>query len=113
MNLSNKNAYTAKVIPFLASQDEDLLSQLSSQLNFRQLELPIMNCWRHQIYDFRQTFLAFPKATLSLAFEATRICKRVDTMPLLNSLIFVLKYKFGCKACDQTYDFRKFGIGEI
>lgn len=102
MILSNRFAYMANVYLFLATQDNEILGQLTNQHKFRQLEQQQINAWHRQIIELKQALTGFPEATLLLEFEIPRIGKRVDAILILDGSIVVLEYKVGAKSYDTS-----------
>ncbi len=106
--LTSRAWYGASIAEFLAADSDSIVGQLASNSDFAILSTQ-RDAWLEQI-GFLQAHLVGLVGSLFMEFSIPRMGRRIDTVLLINSIIFVVEFKVGDtgfdrSAVDQVWDY--------
>ena len=101
--------YAAPVATFLADNPETILGHLTSHHAHDLVPLQ-RHAWIEQIALLKRELVEFKSGSISFEFAIPRMGKRVDTVIILDGIIFLLEFKinqkhFTAAANDQVTDY--------
>jgi hypothetical protein len=103
-------AYSGQIDSFLNSNEETILGILVQESHFA-IESTQKDAWIAQIRILKNTLTPFGGAgSIYFEFSIPRLGKRIDTVIIIKSVVFVLEFKVGesdypSSAIDQVYDY--------
>src|SRR4051794_23413541 len=106
MNASNPTTlkrfyYAANVADFLHAGREEVLGHLAIH-HAHDLDPLQRQAWLTQISVLQEQLSSIGRGWLALEFSSPRMGKRVDTVVLLDGVIFVLEFKVGTEQFDRS-----------
>lgn len=107
--MSLSSYYQALITDFLATDQDKILGELTSNHHFA-LEMLQRNAWVSQIEQLKEQLKDFKRGQIFFEFTIPRMGKRADVLLLIDNIVFVLEYKVGAKqydrhALDQALDY--------
>lgn len=101
--------YQDKLSHFLNKPSDHILGELSNRNQFK-LDVLQKKAWISQINLLKKQLTEFQFGEILFEFSIPRIGKRVDTILLINNIIFVVEFKTGLQehtqqSIDQTIDY--------
>ena len=102
--------YQADVSTFLASDPDAILGIMMRQDAFSSLKLTMRDSWKEEISILKESLHDFDDGLMIFEYSIPRLGKRIDTVLLVNGIIFVLEFKIGedrfsRKDVDQVWDY--------
>ena len=100
--------YSDSISSFVATSPDEIIGRLTINNDFA-LEQSQLNSWLTEI-DILQSVLKSYQGTIWFEYSIPRMGKRIDTVLIIGSTIFVLEFKIGAKefhtsAIDQVWDY--------
>src|SRR6185437_9126886 len=92
--------YSASFADFISTKPDAIIGKLISNSEF-DLVLNQRDAWQYQI-EFLQSNLKGLAGHLFLEFNIPRMGRRIDAALLIDQLVFVVEFKIGEKAFDQS-----------
>ena len=91
--------YDAPIKDFINEDKDQILGQLTQAHGFS-LEIQQRNAWAEQIRILQQELDWLDRGRIFFEFSIPRMGKRVDTVLVIDGLIFVIEFKVGANACS-------------
>ena len=104
----SRSWYSARVIEFRSSSDDQIIGQLAQNSTFADLPTQMI-AWKNEIIILRDALQGLD-GWMHLEFDIPRMGRRIDTVLLINGLIIPIEFKIGAKHylqadIDQAYDY--------
>lgn len=104
----NRSFYSDSIPTFLTQDKDSILGKLTSANNFNTDKLQV-DAWLHGIEILKDILLPY-EGTIYFEYSIPRMGRRIDTVLLIDSVIFVLEFKIGESeftnyAIDQVWDY--------
>ena len=109
--MRNERFYYQSTIPdFLKTDNEKLLGLINGCDDFSTTQLTQRDSWQEEIIILKNLLSSYDKGTIIFEYTIPRLGKRIDTVLLLNGLIFVLEFKINADCflrqdIDQVWDY--------
>jgi hypothetical protein len=100
--------YSDTIANFRDSTSDEIIGKLARANDFP-LEQPQLNAWLEEIHILQNVLLGF-EGSIYFEYSIPRMGKRIDTVLIIGSVIFILEFKVGEKyflpsAIDQVWDY--------
>lgn len=104
----NRYYYYNSIESFVSTTDVEILGELSSSTEFN-TEITQRDAWNEEIRILKNILTAF-KGHIFFEFSIPRMGSRIDTLIIIENVIFVIEFKVGEKqflssAVDQVWDY--------
>ena len=99
----HRQYYSAKIKEFLYTDNDNILGQLLINDEFETTELQ-KNAWKIQIEVLKQQLAPFSHGNIVFEYTIPRIGRRIDTVCIVNGLIFLLEFKVGESGYKKSTD---------
>ena len=93
-SMLNNAYYNSLIIDFINTDENQILGQLTQAHGFS-LEMQQRNAWLEQIKILQQELAWLDRGQVFFEFNIPRMGKRVDTVLLIDGLVFVVEFKVG------------------
>lgn len=106
----NRAFYSSTISKFLVSSDEEIIGKLSLNSSFSDQQTQKL-AWLEEIKILKTVLGVYKeKGSIYLEFSIPRMGQRIDTVLIIDSVIFILEFKIGEKeyhsyAVDQVMDY--------
>lgn len=111
----NRSFYSDSISTFLSLDKDTIIGKLSRASEYNSERLQV-NAWEEQIYILKNLLSSF-SGSIYFEYSIPRMGKRIDTVLLIGSVIFVLEFKVGenefasyalDQVCDYALDLKNF-----
>jgi len=92
--------YIEKIEHFLERSNDEILGILASNNSFDLTDLQ-RNTWKEQIIILKSSIADFKDGWIIFEYTIPRIGKRIDTVIILNGIIFLLEFKVGSNSYEK------------
>lgn len=88
--------YSEKIDSFLKEPSDSILGKLLTQDSFETKENQ-KYAWKEEIRILKQQLTYFPEGRIIFEYTIPRIGSRIDTVCIINNLLFIIEFKVGQK----------------
>ena len=105
-----RSYYSATIAEFLQLSDSEILGIIHSNDISAETTIQQSNTWESEVQILKNQLRSFSDGRLIFEYTIPRMGKRVDTVVLYKSIVFLLEFKVGDKeyrqsTYDQVYDY--------
>lgn len=100
-----RSYYSAPITEFLRQSDREILGIIHANNISAETTIQQSNTWEAEIAILKDQLRSFSEGRIIFEYTIPRMGKRVDTVVLYRSIVFLLEFKVGDKEYrDSTYD---------